>query len=150
MGPTPDTPPGAAPSPGRPRGSTLLLVSAICALIVVVAAFMPWATALGFISVSGTTGDGAITLALGLIGMILAVWGSGRVLPAPANTLIMPVLSTIAGGLVAIIAGIDLGNIGAQLEEAGGLVTPGAGLILTLLFGIAWFALSMTAIFRRD
>ena len=35
------------------------------------------------------------------------------------------------------------------LEQAGALVSPGIGLILTVVAGIAWFALSLTAIFRR-
>ena len=138
------------PARAIPGGSTLLIICAACALLVVIAAFLPWATALGFLSVSGVNGgDGVITLLLGIVGIALSLWGSGRILAAPGNRLVLPLLSAIAGGIVMLVGIIDLVNIGSQIEDTSGLVSPGAGLVLTVVFGIAWFALAMTAIFRR-
>lgn len=99
------------------NGEKAALVGGVLA---VVGAFMPWATALG-VSVSGTEGDGVITLVLGIVvvGAVLAQSG-GTVARAGVGLL---------GVLVALIALVVFGNME-------GMVSPAIGLYITLLAGL--------------
>ena len=89
-------------------------VCAISAGVVAVAAFLPWVNVFG-ISVSGIEGDGLITLACAVVGLVLTWRGKlgwvGQLVPA---------------ALVALVGLFDLNNFSA------------IGLYLTILAGIAW------------
>lgn len=99
----------------------------LSALVVIVAAFLPWAT-LGPFTKNGTEGDGVLTLVLGLIAGALCLWavrsGSARAHRAAGLG------AVIAGGFCSLIAVVDLNNFD-------GVVSRGIGLPLTLVAGIA-------------
>ncbi len=97
--------------------------------LAVLAAFLPWATAAnGLLSKSGIDGDGAITLLLGTVGA-LAAWQAGRLIW----------VAVICGALVALIGVVDYIDIAGET-----LVSAGAGLILTIIAGVALFAGALT------
>jgi hypothetical protein len=91
--------------------------------IVILAAFLPWAT-LGPFTISGMKGDGQITLVLGLV---MAGLGA-RHFVAPGKGTLIPGL--IVASLVTLTGLIDAGEV-PELAE------PGVGLLLTILAGIA-------------
>ena len=109
------------------------LVSGLSALLVIFAAFMPWAK-LGFIKASGTDGDGVITLVLGLIVGVIVLVTLQR-----ANVLAGFSIAA-AGALVVIIATYDIVNISNQVNDPdnpfASSVSVGEGLYATLVGGI--------------
>jgi hypothetical protein len=119
--------------------------------VIALAAMMPWLT-LGYLSVNGTSGDGAITLVMGLI--VIAV-SLVRALSRPSPSwhprigsldMEFPWLSMLClliGGLTALIGLIDLGNASTELTS------PGGGLVLTLLAGIALMITAFIGIGKR-
>lgn len=127
----------APPAPGRARGRPalsgpvagwLLLAASI---VVVIGSVMPWATAFGgAISEAGTSGDGAITLVLGLIlaasGLLVGL-GHGRRWIAVIDVL-------LAAGITATAAA-DLSNGLSASSGAHGLVSVGSGLWVTVVGG---------------
>jgi hypothetical protein len=132
---SPPPAPGASPFKDVPAGawaSAALLVAAI------VGAFGPWATALGFITVNGTRGDGWIVIAAAAVGLAaLAAWLRGRERWWP---LAVVVLGAVAA---TVTAGYDLHELrGAGDEDFFGrrvsLVSAEWGIYLAL--GAAAFA----------
>lgn len=107
------------------------------ALFVVIGSFLPWATVdtwIGTFSASGTDGDGVITLLLGLAaGALIALWKRPLV-----------IIAAVAAGLAALVALVDLVDLGRAIGDNGFAdVTPGIGLILTLLAAMAAAALAV-------
>ena len=106
-------------------------VAGIAAVLVFIGSFLPWATVAGIFSVSGTSGDGVITLILAIASLVmLAVAVRTDVELRHAKWLRSGVL--LAGLAVAIIALVDTVDV-ASAEFA----SPGGGLILVLLAGVA-------------
>lgn len=108
----------------------------VAAAVVVIAAFMPWATVEFFvtINVNGTEADGVLTLLLGLAaGVLVGVWKRPTV-----------IIAAVLFGLAAIIALFDLVNVGRVAGEMGDIgVSPGFGLVLTLLAALAGVAVAV-------
>lgn len=107
------------------------------ALFVVIGSFLPWATVdtwIGTFSATGTDGDGVITLLLGLAaGALIALWKRPLV-----------IIAAVAAGLAALVALVDLVDLGRAIGDSGFAdVTPGIGLILTLLAAMAAAALAV-------
>ena len=103
------------------RGSIFVAIGA--AVGVIIGSLGPWAT-LGFISVSGTSGDGQITIVLGIAAAALAIWQyqSGRYTRGRRVALL------IVFGLAAVVAGYDWLNIANVIEESeSSLFTPSIG-----------------------
>jgi hypothetical protein len=101
-------------------------LSAGSALVVVIAAFLPWVSILG-ISALGIEGDGVITLILGLAGAAIllftaGVFGADAKAPGKAVNITLIVLAA----LVTLIALVDMNGAAA------------IGLYLTLFAGMAW------------
>ena len=100
-------------------------VSAVAIIVVVVAAFLPWASLFG-ISKIGIEGDGVITLILAILGAVLLALSSGLVgrprFPGRPSQITLLVLAI----LVALIGLVDMNGIAA------------IGLYLTLFGGVAW------------
>lgn len=100
-------------------------ISAVAIVVVVLSAFMPWVSLLGF-SKSGVEGDGVITLVVALAGAVLLVVTGGAVgsprTPSRASQIVLLVLAAI----VSLVALLDMSGLAA------------VGLYLTLLGGIAW------------
>lgn len=96
------------------RGRYLVIGSA---LVVALAAFLPWASFLRF-SKTGIDGDGKVTLILAIVGAVLAwrVWGGW--------------LAQLALAAVVVLIGLY------DLNDAGNLAA--SGLYLTFVAGIAW------------
>lgn len=124
--------PGALGAKHGDRGPLYALIGGAVAAIV--GSVGPWVNAL-FVSVSGTTGDGRITLVLALIALG-AGWWALRGGSAGAGT-----LGAIAGILIAVTAGYDLiqiyGTTGKILGEDVQVASPGWGIWLTLVAGVA-------------
>jgi hypothetical protein len=136
--------PYAYPAPPRRRSQPvigwLLFPSAV---LVIVAAVLPWATAFG-LSISGTSGDGQITLACGLIlaGLALLIGlGEGRLWVSITSIAISVVLL-----VVGLIDALDMSRI---VTEYGGVASVGSGLWLTVVGGLFALALSITAAVHR-
>ena len=102
-------------------------MAAVSIIVIVVGAFLPWASFLGF-NVSGISGDGRLTLAMALIGAALFAFGTRLMgLPkVPRRGYLIP--SVICAVIVALVALADLSNISA------------IGIYLTLLAGLTWIA----------
>lgn len=94
----------------------------IAAIGVVLGAFLPWVSIFG-ISVAGVKKDGAITLGIAVIGLL--VFAMHRLARRPARGTMLAI-EIAAGALVTLIALIDMNGLAA------------GGLYLTLLSGIAW------------
>lgn len=118
--------------PGVPNIRPSWLMMGI-AVIGVIGAFLPWAT-FGIFSVAGTDGDGVITLILfivfGLIGLWLGRQGD------PNVAMGVKVLSIVLMAVVVVIAVYDIANISSE-GDSFIKVSPGGGLYLTLISGIA-------------
>lgn len=102
-------------------------VSMISALVLAIAAFLPWGNALGF-AVSGWNGDGKITFGLALLALLalsikrLPLW-----------------ISFALAFMASSIGAIDLYNMGLQntpANEFGITISAGIGLYLTLVAGL--------------
>jgi hypothetical protein len=128
---------GVSPAPasqmattsGEPSGLQRLTtperVSAIAMIVVVIAAFLPWASVLG-ISASGVEGDGIITLVLAIAGAAVLVFSTGLIgrprTPGKASQITLLVLAV----LIALVGLLDMSGFAA------------IGLYLTFFAGIAW------------
>jgi hypothetical protein len=88
------------------------------AVVTAVAAFLPWASILGF-SKSGIDGDGQITVVLALIGIALVATGQLR-------RRRIGYLQAVLGAFVTFVGIADMTSVSA------------IGLYLTLFAGIAW------------
>lgn len=126
-----------------------LIGAAVASALVFLGSFMTWATAsIGFLSVSkaGTTGDGRITLVLGIVAFVLAIValrGGRRGI-------------SVAGGVVALLAlvvtVIDTANL-ARLIGRSTLVSVsiGPGLVLVLVgAAIALLAFGRVALHKTS
>ena len=110
----------------------------VAALLVMIGSFLPWATVdtwIGSFSANGTEGDGVITLLLGVAaGVLIGLWKRPLV-----------IVAAVVAGLAALIAAANLIDLGRSMDGMGGLadITPGIGLILTLLASLAAVALAV-------
>ena len=110
--------------------------------MIVLGSLLPWATVVtvfGSISISGTEGDGVITLFLGGVGLTGVVLALGRRRRAVIVTLTVAVLALL-------IAVYDIANIADIGGEELARVQIGLGLWLVLvgaLLGIAFSAVSL-------
>ncbi len=118
-------------------------VAGVAAVLVFIGSFLPWATVAGIINVSGTSGDGVITLILAIVSVaLLAAIARTDVGAQPSKWLRGGVL--LAGFVVMIIALVDIVDVGSS-EFA----SPGGGLILVLLAGIAQTAAAGVIAYRN-
>lgn len=107
------------------------------AVLVAIGAFLPWATIefFGSMSVNGVEGsDGKLTLFLAVAaGVLVGLWKRPTV-----------IIGAVLFVLTAIIGFIDLIDVGRVAGEAGGFVevSPGFGLILTLIAGLGGAAVA--------
>ncbi|CAM3579108.1 hypothetical protein ACXYTP_03875 [Tsukamurella ocularis] len=155
--PGPTGPGGAAPSGARGGlGTILQFLIAGAGALVILGAFLPWATASAKIggssirnSASGIDGsDGWITLFVALIAAGVAV---AAALVPPSGVplrLISGITATVAGLVITGLAGYDLANVVKLTSTYSKLVdvSAGIGLYLTLLAGIAILGLGIATI----
>ena len=116
------------------------LITGLGAIVAVIGSMTPWATItaplLGSVSVNGTQGDGLITLILGLVAIGLAIGIASAVSPRG-----FAAGASIIGGIIFIIAAVDLNNVQRVVEDANYssdlvLAQVGGGLYATLIGGI--------------
>ncbi|KGM15210.1 hypothetical protein N867_10825, partial [Actinotalea fermentans ATCC 43279 = JCM 9966 = DSM 3133] len=118
--------------------SGLRIGGIVAALFVLIGSFLPWATIdmwLGSYSANGTEGDGVITLLLGVAaGVLMGLWKRPLV-----------IIAAVASGLAALVAVANLIDVGRSMGDLDGLadVSPGLGLILTLLAALAGVVLAV-------
>src|SRR4051812_9827437 len=108
----PPPPPPAPPTPST-AVSALSVQAALALLggiIMVAGSLGPWATA-GFISISGTQGDGKITLAAGAVAIIFTVLMSSNT--GGALSAAMAVLAALVGGGAGVV---DLNHVQDTLQ----------------------------------
>jgi Protein of unknown function (DUF2510) len=126
-----DQPEGSASPGGRPNGALILLVGAAA---LVVGALLPWATAsAGFISVSkaGTDGDGVITLVLGAV---IALFALFALKPQPHQLAVLVGAGAgLAAGGVAIYDIVNVSDAVTNAQSQSSLVhaSVGSGLYVT-------------------
>jgi hypothetical protein len=102
---------------------------------------MPWAS-IGIFTVAGTSGDGQITLFLGLLaaGVGLARGLSTR----PSGWQIaLPIGALGLGLIITAVGGYDWGQISNELTSVG------SGLVLTTLGGLALTAVAIVGLVKR-
>ena len=133
--PVPPVPPppasGAASLSGRTALSRNQILTLVAGAVVVIGSFLPWAKVLGFISVSGTDGDGKITLVLGALATA-GIFVRKRSTQVGVAVLF---LLTLAVGVY------DLANITSKIQAAEdeifeGGVAVGIGLYLVIVGGL--------------
>jgi hypothetical protein len=111
----------------------------VAAAVGMLATFLPWATVPFLGSISGTAGDGFITLILFLVALLMGVLGD-------KNTVVTGVKSTVAmlaGALAAVVGIYEIFNISSIAGEAGALgkaIGVGFGVYLVIICGIAVIA----------
>lgn len=140
--PVTPAPPSAhpdAPMPGTRH--PLVLAALVLALLVVIGAFLPWASVLDIVDKNGIEGDGVLTLILAIIGAGALLLGRGRLWGL--------ITMLIAASLIALIGFVDLADVGRVADQLG-VVETGAGLWLTALAGVAWTGLSITLLAVRS
>src|SRR4051794_21781656 len=98
--------------------------------LMVVGGFAPWATIFGFADVSGTRGDGWFVILGGVLGAVLLVTHANRY---PSKRW-LPILGALVGSVGAVVAAIDLSDIGSVADTGlGDLVDPAWGIYVSLL-----------------
>jgi hypothetical protein len=139
------------PAPTIPVGAWVLLVAAIATVL---GALLPWArVGVTFgdegisANISGTEGDGVITLVLGLVlgGMAVLALATRRVATWAA------VVALVAAAIIVAIAIFDIVDVNRTAGDIRPLidVTVGAGLWLTLIAGLAGIAGGVLMLVRR-
>jgi hypothetical protein len=117
---------------------------AVVGLVIVVAALLPWASALGF-TIDGTAGDGKITIACGVVVSIVGVLiGTGQGHLWTSITALVTTMIVGLVGLVDVVGGVTV------VSYYNGLVAIESGLWLTLVAGLLGVGLSVVALVRRD
>lgn len=142
--PTPPPPAVANAAPVSSAVRNLGWVMLGLAVLVAIAAFLPWATFFG-VTVSGIGGedvggakDGVLTLILAIAAGVLGLLrGLGKAVLGAA------IVAVVVGALVALIGAIDI----ADINDLGASV--GAGLWLTLLGGLGLLGVGIAGIVRR-
>jgi hypothetical protein len=110
-------------SPARSAGWLMAAAGGLIAI----AAMMPWAS-FGPFTVAGTSGDGGITLVLGLLAAAGGV-SRGLAQRPSGRQLAIAVTDLVLGCVVTLIGIADAGDVS-------GVATVGSGLILTILGGM--------------
>jgi len=129
-------PPTRPADEGSASLTTLERVIGGSAVVVVIAAFLPWVSVFG-LSVSGINGDGKITLVLALIGLA-ALAASRGIGPVAVGGRAMHVTELVAGALVVVIGLADLHSVSA------------IGVYLTLLAGVVWVGAAIAGLLGAD
>lgn len=96
---------------------------AISAIVVVIGAFLPWASLFG-VTVYGIEGDGVISLVCALIGLAVIAGNASGKLPRKLYL----VVSGVTAGVSALVGLMDMTGVAAM------------GLYLTMFAGFAWIA----------
>ncbi len=126
--------------------TTMYIAGLVSAIAVVVGALLPWvsvSTAFGTLSVSGTEGDGVLTIGGAVVAGALLLFGRGRKWAA--------VIAAVVGVIVTIIGVYDLANVSsaaADLTTDFARGSAGIGLWLTVVAGIALTGCSVVAAAR--
>lgn len=107
------------------RLTTPQRISAACALVIALAAFLPWVALFG-ISVTGIHGDGVITLIAALAGLVVLALTTGVVGVERTPGKLSQISLVVLAAVVALIGFIDMNGAAA------------IGLYLTLFGGIGW------------
>lgn len=130
-----------------PRLVPFLWSTVGAAVIVFISAFLPWVSYTGG-SVSGTAGDGVITLLLALVTGGLAAATIFLAAKAPILPKVSGIVAIVAGVIVTLVAVIDISNVGDTRVSGLGVFygfSVGFGLWLTLVGGIAFVVLGILA-----
>ncbi len=126
--------------------TTMFIAGLVSAIAVVVGALLPWvsvSTAFGTLSVSGTEGDGVLTIGGAVVAGALLLFGRGRKWAA--------VIAAVVGVIVTIIGVYDLANVSSAAADASNEFahgSAGVGLWLTVVAGIALTGCSVVAAAR--
>jgi hypothetical protein len=120
--PAPPPPPPAPPTTAVSAASVQAALALLGGIIMVAGSLGPWATA-GFISVSGTQGDGKITLVAGAVALIFTVLMSTN--KGGALSAAVAVLAALVGGGAGVV---DLKHVQGTLQGLGGVGSVGWGL----------------------
>lgn len=130
-------------APGIDRVSFITLGAS---LVVIVGAFLPWVTVGGWLSVSGTSGDGSITLVAGILAGIFGFIMRKR------NT-VMPFTIGILGLVAVAVSGYDMSEV-SNLDPADSeslllaKASIGSGMYLTFIGGLGLIAAAVMG--RRE
>jgi hypothetical protein len=118
--------------PPMSRSAKLAIWAVASASLMVVGALGPWAKALGgFVSVSGTDGDGTVVLIAGLVvvGIVALMRRKKRVW-----MVVVGLLAAVIGAFTSIY---DLANIKSVVDSSSGMATVGWGLWLDAIASVS-------------
>lgn len=139
------------PSPSPVRVCAPLVGYALLAgaVLMVAAAFMPWAQVFG-ISVDGTqgTGDGNLTIFLGTL-----VGAMGVVVACMQGRLWVSVVAAVSSALAVVVSFKDIADVNGFANSNGldpSAVTVGPGLWFTLLAALVALAFAFVGIVKRE
>lgn len=143
---------GAPPTAASNRAVPLLWVIVGTAVVVIVAAILPWVN-VGEETKMGTAGDGVFTLILGLIAGGIAVAAIVVKRQQQKLPFIAAVVTIVVGVLVTLIGIVDILDVqsrnndrGALAEALGVELGVGVGLWLTLVGGLVLLVLGVLAV----
>jgi hypothetical protein len=108
--------------------------------LVVIGALLPWAT-WGPFTLAGTSGDGQITLVLGLVAIAVGVWRGLAKRPSGLQ-LATSVTAAVLGAIVTLIGLVDAADVSDYASVGGGLV-------LTIVAGLALVGASVFGVVRQ-
>jgi hypothetical protein len=108
-----------------------IIILAISILGIISSVAIPWASAMGIISLYGTAGDGWITLFLYGLALVATLCVGNRLMPITGAWLLAIL---IPSGIASLIGFYDCWNIS---DKAQGAVSIGLGLILVVACGVA-------------
>lgn len=143
--------PRSSPSVGPTTQTTISLTPGYLAVaspaLVIIGSLGPWVSAtlpfVGAFSVSGTDGDGKITLSCGIAAAVMLAF----LVTSNQSGVWLGLLAGIALGIAALIGIVDWGNVGDEIsasdQEFGGLVRVGWGLQVMTLSAIVGAVLAL-------
>jgi hypothetical protein len=130
--------PTQAPLSAAARAAGWLMAAA--GGLVVIGALLPWAT-WGPFTLAGTSGDGQITLVLGLVATAVGVWRGLAQRPSGLQ-LATSVTGVALGGVVTLVGLVDTANVSDYANVGGGLT-------LTILAGLALVGASIFGVVKQ-
>ena len=109
-----------------------IIIAAISILGIIASVAIPWASAMGIVTVYGTAGDGWITLFLYGLALVATLCVGTRLMPITGAWLLAVL---IPSGIASLVGFYDCWNISDKAPQ--GTVSIGLGLILVVACGVA-------------
>lgn len=133
-----------APPSGAQSWPMPVVLTGLAGLAVCIGSLLPWATvttAFGTLSVAGTSGDGKITLGLGVTLLVLAALQLSK---NPLRPWVLTLLVGAAAGAIAIYDLVNVSNKAGELSSAFARADVGIGLWVVVAGGVLAVVAALT------